>query len=90
MKGRISEEDYDRQYEALEKRLKTEQQKYTETVEDYGHIIKAFSGNWLDIYQALDPEHKNAFWKKVIKEIVLSKGTHKVDHVRFLPCGCRK
>lgn len=90
MKGRISEEDYDRQYEALEKRLKTEQQKCTETVEDYGHIIKAFSGNWLDIYQALDPEHKNAFWKKVIKEIVLSKDTHKVDHVRFLPCGCRK
>lgn len=90
MKGRISEEDYDRQYEALEKRLKTEQQKYTETVEDYGHIIKAFSGNWLDIYQALNPEHKNAFWKKVIKEIVLSKDTHKVDHVRFLPCGCRK
>lgn len=88
MKGRISEEDYDRQYEELEKRLKAEQQKYTETVEDYGHIIKAFSGNWLDIYQALDPEHKNAFWKKVIKEIVLSKDTHKVDHICFLPCGC--
>ena len=90
MKGRISEEDYDRQYEELEKRLKNEQRKRTETVEDYGHIIKAFSGNWLDIYQALDPEHKNAFWKKVIKEIILSKDTHKVDHICFLPYGCSK
>lgn len=90
MKGRISEEDYDRQYEELEKRLKAEQLKHTETADDYKHIIRAFSGNWLDIYQALDPEHKNAFWKKLIKEIVLSKDTHKVDHVRFLPCGCRK
>ena len=90
MKGRISEEDYDRQYEELERELREEQEKRTETVEDYGHIIKAFSGNWLDIYNALDPEHKNAFWKKVIKEIVLSKDTHKIDHICFLPYGCSK
>ena len=88
MKGRISESEYDRQYESLEKELKSEQQKHAETVEDYGHIIKTFSGNWLDIYKALDPEHKNAFWKKVIKEIVLNKDTHKVDHICFLPYGC--
>lgn len=88
MKGRISEEEYDRQYEALEIRLKEEARKRTETVEDYEHILKALSGNWLDIYQALDAEHKNAFWKKVLKEIVLNKDTHKVDHVCFLPYGC--
>ena len=88
MKGRISEQEYDRQYELLEGRLKEEAQKRTERVEDYEHILKAFSGNWLDIYQALDAEHKNAFWKKVLKEIVLSKDTHKVDHVCFLPYGC--
>lgn len=88
MKGRISESEYDRQYESLEKELKSEQQKHAETVEDYGYIIKTFSGNWLDIYKALDPEHKNAFWKKVIKEIVLNKDTHKVDHICFLPYGC--
>lgn len=88
MKGRISEQEYDRQYELLESRLKKEVQKRTERVEDYEHILKAFSVNWLDIYQALDAEHKNAFWKKVLKEIVLSKDTHKVDHVCFLPYGC--
>ena len=88
MKGRISEQEYDRQYELLEGRLKEEAQKRTERVADYEHILKAFSGNWLDIYQALDAEHKNAFWKKVLKEIVLSKDTHKVDHVCFLPYGC--
>lgn len=88
MKGRISEKEYDRQYEVLENRLKEEQQKHTETVEQYRHIIRTFSGNWLDIYNSLDAEHKNAFWKKLIKEIVLNKDTHKVDHIRFLPCGC--
>lgn len=88
MKGRIAEDEYDRQYELLETQLKMERQKHTETLDDYRHIIKTFSGNWLDIYKALDPEHKNAFWKKVIKEIVLNKDTHKVDHVCFLPYGC--
>lgn len=88
MKGRISEDEYDRQYELLENQLKNEQQKHDECLEDYSHIIKAFSGNWLDIYKSLDPEHKNAFWKKVVKEIVLSKDTHKIDHICFLPHGC--
>lgn len=88
LKGRISEQAYDQQYEALENRLREETQKTIETVEDYEHIIKAFSGNWLDIYKALDPEHKNAFWKKVLKEIVLSKDTHKISGLIFLPYGC--
>ena len=70
--------------------MKEEARRHTETIEDYEHILKAFSGNWQDIYQSLDAEHKNAFWKKVLKEIVLNKTTHKVDHVCFLPCGCSK
>ena len=90
MKGRISEAEYDRQYEALEKELRKAEQEHPESEEDYRHIAKTFSGNWLAIYQSLDPEHKNAFWKKVIKEIVLSKETHKIDHVEFLLCGCGK
>lgn len=88
MKGRIPEEEYDRQYEVLEKRLKEEQQKQEETMDDYSHVLKIFSGNWLDIYNALDPEHKNIFWKKVLREITLSKETHRVKDVCFLPRGC--
>lgn len=90
MKGRMSESEYDRQYEVLEKNLKKAEQERSESEEDYLHIAKTLSGNWLDIYLALDPEHKNAFWKKVIKEIVLSKETHKIDHIEFLSCGCGK
>ena len=88
IKGRMTEQEYDRQYKVLENRLEEEVRKQSETVEDYTHIIKAFSGNWLDIYQALDAEHKNAFWKKVLREIVLSKDTHKIDRVIFLSCRC--
>lgn len=90
IKGRMTEQEYDRQYKVLENRLEEEVRKQSETVEDYTHIIKAFSGNWLDIYQALDAEHKNAFWKKVLREIVLNKDTHKIDRVIFLPYRCSK
>lgn len=88
MKGRISEEEYDRQYESLESRLKEERLRKAERAEDYSHAVKVFSGNWLDIYNSLDPEHKNAFWKKIVKEIILSKETHKIDHIVFIPYGC--
>ena len=88
MKGRISEQEYDRQYEALETQLRDELQRQKETAADYEHIVKMLSGNWIDIYNALDPEHKNAFWKKVVKEIVLNKETHKIESINFMPFGC--
>ena len=83
IKGRISEFDYDRKYAILEAKLGEEQRLQSESVTDYKSLEKLFSGNWLDIYNKLDAEHKNAFWKKIIKEIVIDRETHTVSDVIF-------
>lgn len=89
-KGRISDKYYDEQYETLREKLKNEQKKKTETIEDYEHVVKQFSGNWIDLYNKLDPEHKRTFWKRTIKEIQIDESTHKICGFSFLSCGCGK
>ena len=84
-KGRISEETYDAEYGVLEKKLKEEQEKNkVVSVEDYAHIREEFSGNWKDLYQKLDDEHKRAFWRRTIKEIRFDENTHKISGFQFL------
>ena len=78
-----TEFDYDRKYAILEAKLEEEQRLQSESVTDYKSLEKLFSGNWLDIYNKLDAEHKNAFWKKIIKEIVIDRETHTVSDVIF-------
>lgn len=85
IKGRISEVDYDRQYALLEHRLEEERKLQSESFADYKCLEKLFSGNWLDIYNKLDAEHKNAFWKKIIKEIIIDCDTHKICDIIFHP-----
>lgn len=85
IKGRISEVDYDRQYSLLEQKLEEEQKLQMQSITDYKTLDRIFSGNWLDIYNELDAEHKNAFWKKIIREIVINRDTHTVKDIIFLP-----
>lgn len=84
-KGRISEEAYDTEYGVLEKKLKEEQEKNkVVSVEDYTHIREEFSGNWKNLYEKLDDEHKRAFWRRTIKEIRFDENTHKISGFQFL------
>lgn len=84
-KGRISEDAYDTEYDVLEKKLKTEQERNKiVSVDDYAHIREEFSGNWKDIYQKLDDTHKRAFWRRTIKEIRFDENTHKISGFKFL------
>lgn len=89
-KGRISDEYYDNQYETLQSKLRNEQNKKTETIKDYKHVVEQFSGNWISLYKKLDAEHKNIFWKKTIREITIDESTHKINGFTFLPYGCSK
>lgn len=84
-KGRITENYYDEQYEILEKKL-SEADGISKCVslESYRDIIRAFSGNWQDLYHKLDKSHKQAFWKSVIKDIQIDKDTHKICGFNFL------
>lgn len=83
-KGRISDEYYDSQYTLLESALEKESSENTEA--DLRHFMKLkkeFSGNWLELYRMLDARHKNAFWKRIIKEITFDKETHEISGFSF-------
>ncbi|WP_286080673.1 recombinase family protein [Parablautia intestinalis] len=84
-KGRITERYYDEQYELLEKKLSEidKASKYL-SQESYSDLIRAFSGNWQDLYQQLDKPHKQAFWKSTIKDIQIDKETHQICGFNFL------
>ncbi len=83
-KGRITERYYDEQYEILEKKLSESEVIKVPSPESYRDVIRAFSGNWQDLYLKLDKSHKQAFWKSTIKDIQIDKETHKICGFNFL------
>lgn len=83
-KGRITERYYDDQYEILEKKLSESETIKVPSPESYRDVIRAFSGNWQDLYLKLDKSHKQAFWKSTIKDIQIDKETHKICGFNFL------
>ena len=83
-KGRIKESYYDEQYELLEKKLSQCDTSKCVSLEDYRGLIRAFSGNWQELYLKLDKSHKQAFWKSTIKDIQIDKETHQISGFNFL------
>ena len=71
-KGRIKKvEDYDKQYDALMEQIEeahAEQAALNEEP-DYEKIQLILTSGWKDVYNALDDEHKRAFWRSFIEEI---------------------
>lgn len=83
-KGRITEEEYDREYEDLEKQLAELQESLT-PVEDkdltiYEELLA--KDDWRELYNALNRENKRAFWRKYIKAIKLDT-EGKIDEIIF-------
>lgn len=85
-KGRITEHYYDEQYEILEKKLSKAADEASKCVslESYNDLIRAFSGNWQDLYLKLDKSHKQAFWKSTIRDIQIDRETHQICGFNFL------
>ena len=81
-KGRISETYYDEQYLLLEKKL-AEIPKETVPA-DYKRLQNTFSGNWMELYESFDNEHKQAFWKSNIRSIQIDEETRKIAGFKFL------
>lgn len=82
-KGRISEEYYDSQYASLSEQL-DKLKINAAAMEAYAPLQKVFSGNWQAVYCELNAEHRNAFWKSVVKEIYLDMDTRKIAGFQFL------
>lgn len=81
-KGRISEAYYDHQYSILSGQLNDLQANII-TVKSFAPLQKIFSGDWIAVYEELDAEHRNAFWKSIVKEIHLDMTTRKIANFQF-------
>jgi hypothetical protein len=78
-KNRITEDEYDKEYEELEIKLETLKRHLEPILERdltiYEELLKS---DWRGLYDALNKENKRAFWRKYIKTIELNdKGTVK-------------
>lgn len=84
-KGRITENYYEEQYQLLDTQLaEYDRQEKCISIDAYRHLIKTFSGNWQHLYMQLDRQHKQAFWKSTIKEILIDRETHRISGFNFL------
>lgn len=81
LKGRISEEYYDKRYAELTEKIN---QSNVIEIADYSEIHKKFSGDWVEVYQSLYNRHRQAFWKGIIKEVRFDAQTHKIKDFSFL------
>lgn len=73
-KERISESEYDAEFEALERQL-AEYEKYLEPVKerDLSGYEELLQSDWKAYYYKLTKENKRAFWRKVVKSIKINE-----------------
>lgn len=83
-KGRVTENEYDREYEYLEKQLAELQESLTPVVERDLTIYEELlaKDDWKELYHALNRENQRAFWRKYIKAIKLDDSA-KIKEIIF-------
>lgn len=67
-KGRISEEEYDEEYFALDKKLKAIDVDEKPQERDLDALIGLLETDYRGLYEQLTKENKKAFWRRIIKE----------------------
>ena len=72
-KGRIEEDEYDREYDALENNLKVLEAVEMPEERDLTELKELVESDYRTIYNALDKPHKKAFWRKIIKEFTIGE-----------------
>ena len=83
-KGRIGMDYYDENYAALEEEAKAlQEESKVVQIQQLRKMIDIGESNWLGMYDALDRQHKKAFWKGIIKEIYIDK-EKRITKVIFL------
>lgn len=73
-KGRIDDEEYDKEYLDLENKLKiAEIEEGEQKPRDVSHLKDILSTDWRGLYAQLDRQHKKAFWRKLIKKMTIGE-----------------
>ena len=82
-KGRISVQDYDREFMSLNWQIKDLQSK--DNTPDYERIEDILSKDWKEVYQSLTDESKRAFWRSFVKEIhvIWDRNQKEIENVVF-------
>lgn len=86
-KGRISEEKYDSEYLRITSIIKESEEEMAyipAAKKSFEKIDKALSGNWVEIYQALDRENKRTFWRSIIENMECNTETGSIKSINFL------
>ncbi len=74
-KGRLEEEDYDKEYARLEKEIKKlEEEPVKKDISTLKDLTKI---DWKSMYQELTDENKQAFWRNIIDKIVVDPLNYK-------------
>ena len=72
-KGRVEEDEYDRDYAELENELKTLESVDKPEERDLTALKQLLESDFRTIYEALDRPHRKAFWRNFIKEFVVDE-----------------
>lgn len=87
-KGRIkSVEEYDSKYDKLTAQIEAANSEISELTDtpDFDKIKSILESGWKEIYRSLDNEHKRAFWRSFVEEIVVdwSKESKGIKDIKF-------
>ena len=85
-KGRIKKvEEYDRKYDALVAQIEEAEKAIPEAPPDFSHIKAILTDGWEAIYNAMDNDHKRAFWRSFVKDIYINnnKGRKEIRDIIF-------
>lgn len=72
-KGRVEEDEYDKDYAELESELKKLEAVEKPEEKDLTSLKSLAESDYRTIYDALDKPHKKAFWRSIIKEFVVDE-----------------
>ena len=75
-KGRIEEDEYDRDYAAIENELTQLEAADKPEERDLTALKQLLESDYRTLYEALDRPHKRAFWRNLIKEFVVDESRH--------------
>lgn len=81
-KGRISESDYDQQYEALEAKLKPNAEAVHK--KDLSALKELINGGLMDLYKTFTAQEKQMFWRSIVDYVDLDPDTSSVKTIHFL------
>lgn len=82
-KSHIEEDEYDKEYDKIEKKIK--KLEATPVQKDISHLEDLNSMDWQTMYNKLDRENKQAFWRGIIEKIEIDPINYKKgsDYIRL-------